>query len=118
MTEAQCPPDEDLVPFLSGDTPVGPLHGHLGTCASCRGRLERLRIELEELRSLTPPTGAAASPTGRRPAVIGKYLVVGCLDSGGQAQVYRALHPTLDKELVIKLSRKPVDERSDHRHLL
>jgi len=39
------------------------------------------------------------------PATIGKDRVVGILDAGGQAIVYRAVHPTLDKELVIKISR-------------
>ena len=43
---------------------------------------------------------------------IGKYVVVCALDAGGQADVYRAVHPTLGKEFVIKLSRKP--QPSDH----
>ncbi len=36
---------------------------------------------------------------------IGKYRVIGRIGTGGQAEVYRVAHPTLDKELVIKLSR-------------
>ena len=47
-----------------------------------------------------------------RPMTIGKYVVVCALDAGGQADVYRAVHPTLGKEFVIKLSRKP--QPSDH----
>ncbi|OHB81459.1 MAG: hypothetical protein A2V98_02790 [Planctomycetes bacterium RBG_16_64_12] len=39
------------------------------------------------------------------PAKIGKYHVVDMMEQGGQAQVYRAVHPALSKELVIKLSR-------------
>lgn len=46
------------------------------------------------------------------PATIGKYRVIGLLDSGGQALVYRAVHPTLARELVIKISRSPVAEPS------
>jgi serine/threonine protein kinase len=41
--------------------------------------------------------------------------VVGVLDEGGQASVYRALHPTLDKELVIKLSHRSLaQDPADH----
>jgi serine/threonine protein kinase len=47
---------------------------------------------------------AAAVPTER----IGKYLVVELLDSGGQAQVFRVIHPGLKKELVLKLARRPL----------
>ncbi len=42
------------------------------------------------------------------PAVIGKYRVVDRLGSGGQATVYRAVHPTLGKDVAIKLSKYPV----------
>ncbi len=37
---------------------------------------------------------------------IGKYLVVGVLDTGGQADVYRVVHPTLSKDLALKLSKR------------
>jgi len=51
---------------------------------------------------------AAAESTARDvPEKIGKYVVVGELDSGGQAVVYRAVHPTLQRELVIKLAKQP-----------
>ncbi|NUQ62215.1 MAG: serine/threonine protein kinase, partial [Pirellulales bacterium] len=61
----------------------------------------------------------AAEPTlsepraAGKPAVpdrIGKYRVIAQLDEGGQATVYRAVHPTLDKELVVKLGRRPLRE--------
>jgi eukaryotic-like serine/threonine-protein kinase len=35
---------------------------------------------------------------------IGKYLVVGELGSGGQGKVYRAVHPSLAREVVVKIS--------------
>jgi tRNA A-37 threonylcarbamoyl transferase component Bud32 len=41
------------------------------------------------------------------PALIGKYPVLSPLDEGGQALVYLGLHPTLRKQVVIKLSRVP-----------
>ncbi len=36
------------------------------------------------------------------PEMIGKYRIVESLDSGGQATVYRAVHPELRRDLVIK----------------
>ena len=39
-----------------------------------------------------------------RPESIGRYRIVGELDSGGQASVYRAVHPTLPRDLAIKIA--------------
>jgi serine/threonine protein kinase len=36
-------------------------------------------------------------------------VVVELLDSGGQAQVFRVIHPGLKKELVLKLARRPLE---------
>ncbi|MCA9249128.1 MAG: serine/threonine protein kinase, partial [Planctomycetales bacterium] len=40
------------------------------------------------------------------PNEIGKYRVISLLGSGGHADVYRAVHPTLEQEVVIKRSRR------------
>jgi predicted Ser/Thr protein kinase len=50
--------------------------------------------------------------------MIGKYLIVSELEGGGQSRVFRAVHPTLDKELVIKVSRQPLPGGADCRPLL
>ena len=42
------------------------------------------------------------------PVRIGKYLVVELLDGGGQARVFRVMHPELARELVVKLGRRPI----------
>jgi predicted Ser/Thr protein kinase len=42
-----------------------------------------------------------------RPESIGRYLIVGELDAGGQATVYRAVHPTLPRDLAIKIAHQP-----------
>jgi hypothetical protein len=42
-----------------------------------------------------------------RPEMIGRYRIVGELDSGGQASVYRAIHPTLPRDLAIKIAHRP-----------
>ncbi len=53
--------------------------------------------------SQTPPV---ARP---RPESIGRYRIVGELDSGGQAAVYRAVHPTLPRDLAIKIAHEPTE---------
>jgi serine/threonine protein kinase len=116
MTDTRCPTEDTLLPFATGETVAEELRDHLAGCSSCQRRVDRLRGELDDLRSVSPTPRRMESPP--RPSQIGKYLVVGELDSGGQSIVYRALHPTLDKELVIKLGREPVDAGSDERDLL
>lgn len=49
---------------------------------------------------------------------IGKYAVLHHIDSGGQGDVFLAIHPTLQKNVVIKLSRKTVAEQSNSRDRL
>ena len=57
------------------------------------------------------PAAAATAPVPvleAAPVVIGgKYRVIELLGRGGQAEVYRALHETLRRDIVIKLSRRP-----------
>jgi hypothetical protein len=44
---------------------------------------------------------------GTVPDAIGKYKVVGRIDGGGEADVYRVVHLKLGNDLVLKLSRRP-----------
>lgn len=46
------------------------------------------------------------------PTHLGKYVLLSKLSAGGQATVYRAVHPTLGRELVLKLSHKSFVENS------
>jgi predicted Ser/Thr protein kinase len=117
VSNCTCPTDEELIPLVVGDTADDALESHLQNCPTCRRRLDSFRSDLAALRSVSfevPPF----VPPPPRPSRIGKYLVVGALDTGGQAEVYRAVHPTLDTELAIKLSRRVVGRLSDHRPLL
>ena len=43
--------------------------------------------------------------TTRGPAQIGKYTIISHLSSGGQADVFRAVHPEFEQEVVLKLAR-------------
>lgn len=49
------------------------------------------------------------------PERIGKYRIFSLLEEGGQAHVYRAMHDRLEKELIIKISKKAVDKNPDLR---
>ena len=60
-------------------------------------------------QNTTTGLGPAGSPS--LPETIGRYRIIGELDSGGQAVVYRAVHPTLPRDLAIKVAHRssPVD---------
>ncbi|MCC9608018.1 serine/threonine-protein kinase [Blastopirellula sp. JC732] len=47
------------------------------------------------------------------PERIGRYVVVSHLGSGSQSDVFRALHPTLECEVVIKLAKHPLNQTPD-----
>jgi serine/threonine protein kinase len=76
-----------------------------------------------ETTDATPPTGewqtttsVTPLPTPARtaaPQTIGKYRVIEELGSGGQATVYRAVHPTLGQDVVIKISRHPIETQGE-----
>ena len=53
------------------------------------------------------PTSQEPPEPPSRPERIGRYRIVGELDSGGQASVYRAVHPTLPRDLAIKIAHEP-----------
>jgi eukaryotic-like serine/threonine-protein kinase len=85
------------------------LHWALSDCGS----------DPDETRDSEPSTndaetstyhGSAGSQeqTGAIPT-IGKYKVIEELGSGGQATVYRAVHSTLGQDVVIKVSRHPIE---------
>jgi eukaryotic-like serine/threonine-protein kinase len=54
-----------------------------------------------------PGTAKPLTP-GTLPRMIGKYPVVSALAEGGQGQVFRGVHPTLGRNVVIKLGRQPI----------
>jgi serine/threonine protein kinase len=61
----------------------------------------------------SPPEAGEEEKTIAWPQRIGKYLVVELLDAGGQALVFRVLHPELGKEFVLKLARRPMETAID-----
>ncbi len=128
MTASVCPYDEsDLLPLTLGETIAPDIQAHIDSgCPTCRQRLQFLHSELTTLRRAaqafqdTNRTDATPGPQPTRPApgTVGKYFIVGVLGKGAQGVVYRALHPELSRELVIKLSTEPLEEGEADRNLL
>jgi serine/threonine protein kinase len=58
--------------------------------------------------STTAPESASTAEARltESPARIGKYLVVGELDDGGQATVYRVVHPGTGQDLALKIAKE------------
>lgn len=75
--------------------------------------LSRLDSEAEDGSQANYPSQTLASPCLEDGAtllpgdMLGKYPIVAPLGQGGQARIFRALHPTLHKDVVLKLSRTP-----------
>jgi tRNA A-37 threonylcarbamoyl transferase component Bud32 len=79
---------------------------HLGERLERLLRLERALFgqPAADTRSTVPPDlPGCPAPV---PASVGKYRVVALLGTGRQAAVYRAVHPTLGKDVVIKLGHR------------
>jgi serine/threonine protein kinase len=124
MATTPCPDDRDLLPAALDQAVPDRLRAHLDACPACARRVARLRAEVRALRSphstvvhAGPPEADGSTRTGPEPvrappvatpAAVGKYPVVGRLGGGGQGEVYRAVHPELRQDLVIKLARRPL----------
>jgi len=78
------------------------------------------RVEPPEETNLYKSTVEAAQEAGADlPERIGEYRIVGRLGKpSGQAEVYRAVHPRLPKEVAIKWSRRQVPEQADRDRLM
>ncbi len=104
--------DEELLNLSLDEASAPELSSHLEQCASCQDRLQQLQKEIstltEALESLSSTDGSSQRRQEDLPATIGKYYVVGKLGQGGQAEVYRAMHPELNIEVAIKIGHQPV----------
>ena len=73
------------------------------------------RTASQNLSTATPPR--LRGKPADLPAFIGKYRVVQRLGAGGQGEVYRAVHPTLGQDVVIKWVRQDLSADA-HRRLI
>ncbi|WP_010587336.1 serine/threonine-protein kinase [Schlesneria paludicola] len=116
--KTDCPTDDELLPLAAGEPADDGLRAHVDQCPICLARVDQLRREMTELQSLAVSMGStsklrpAAGPSVEplpNSTKIGRYVVIGNLGSGGQADVYRVIDPNLERQLVLKLSRQHAD---------
>src|SRR5262249_21293707 len=114
MSSGMCPyGEEDLLSVALGQQASDEMQAHVAGCSGCQQLLSRLREEAATLRQASERSAAAmaylpANPqadANRCPGTIGKYFIVGPLGQGAQATTYRALHPELHTELVVKYAK-------------
>jgi serine/threonine protein kinase len=117
----ECPDEVELLALVNGDAASEEHSRHVRQCTACRRRIAQLETDLDELRhasmSLDPNEGdhvAVVDPAVQTPQQIGRYKVLSVLDRGGQAWVFRVMHPTIHKEMVLKLARRAaIDDHDD-----
>jgi hypothetical protein len=63
---------------------------------------------LPDTQQRAPDRAGSGTGADAAPGAIGRYLVVGQLDKGGQGDVFRVVHPGLGKDLVLKLARHSI----------
>lgn len=131
MPEVACPSDEMLWPLAVGEQTSDEVQQHAESCPQCRQRVARLRAEIEALaevasgdrvsaesRQATEPCDAPPDLKLDVPAQLGPYRLVSQLGVGGQAVVFRAIHVHLGRDVVIKLSRRALDDAAAQQRLL
>ncbi len=107
-----CLTDEELVKHLDAHT-VAASHHHVEQCWNCQERLQTLESEMNHLRlcyqqSQPQPVMENGEIELRIEGALGKYVLLEELNSGGQGLVYRAWDPELQRDVAIKINRKPV----------
>jgi hypothetical protein len=114
-----CPGfDQLLAAATSADTGVE-LETHLQSCGRCRRRTERMRRTVEALRAGGPEGGGPETAAPERPALLGRYFVVGDLPAAGpghsSGRAFRGLHPTLIFDVELHLAAVPADKATRER---
>ncbi len=107
--EFLCPDESALWPAVMGDSRTPATSQHVEGCVTCQRRVVALRKEVEAIQGVTcreSPPNTSPPPLEPLPEIIGEYSILARLGSGGQADVYRAWHPRLKTDVVIKWFRK------------
>jgi serine/threonine protein kinase len=116
--ELLCPDDSALWPAVMGDSHMPATSQHVAGCVTCQRRVASLRKEVAAIQGVTSGESlpnTPPSPPEPLPERIGEYTILARLGSGGQADVYRAWHPRLKTDVVIKWFRRDAfpDARSN-----
>lgn len=121
MMNSVCPNRNDLLSIAMAQSEdvsaSAEIERHLLECETCRKQMDRLLMMVTVMRQTashhadTAVSAATPAPNASdaRPSSLGKYLVVGEIGRGGQARVFRALHPTLGRDVAIKWSHHPLE---------
>jgi tRNA A-37 threonylcarbamoyl transferase component Bud32 len=133
MAEPSCPAEHDLLPLATGETTAAEVQAHVDTCRDCQQRVSQLRAEVTRLRRLAPTRAVDLEKTTTHmpaaarthapaaeapPTAVGRYVIVEQLGAGGQARVYRAVHPTLGRQVVVKLAVHAPDDAGARERLI
>lgn len=109
-TKTACHSFDRLFAAATGGSASPELDSHLEACPRCRRRTERMRRTVEALGA-----GTGDTPAPDRPALLGRYFVVGELPTGGPGRAYRGLHPTLIFDVELHWAEEPADEAARQR---
>lgn len=95
-----------LWPLVVGELPTPSMAAHVADCSRCQQRVDHLRQDVAALReSLWEGQVGPHREPEAPPKQIGDYLILSPLGGGGQATVYRAWHPRLRIDVVVKWFR-------------
>ncbi len=119
---ATCPDENALVAFAMGQLDPQSLAGvvtHVDGCPDCAAMVADA---VEAVAPVSPSVATRFSPCDPTPAMVaagplprgtmlGRYVVLGLLGSGGLGHVYTAYDPELDRRVAIKLLRSAAGGR-------
>ncbi len=106
----ECPSEEALLELVDGtDAAHAPaLRAHVESCAACGELLGILAAQSDEQGEkplAAQPSADTLAPTLAAGALIGRYVVLHRLGSGGMGVVYAGFDPELQRKVAIKLLR-------------
>ena len=116
MSDTLCPDDQQLWHEVMGDTLDWDLQKHLDQCVRCQERIDTLQGDVQAIRDANAgsvPENDSARSSASLPPSVGGYPILAKLGAGGQADVYRAWHPRLKTDVVVKWYREDTFPEAD-----